>query len=157
MKRRLAALALLAWAGAHAATFQGTVSHVTDGDTLWIRKGTGAPVQVRLLDLDAPETCQAFGLEAGAALRRRVLGETVRVRTRATDDYGRQLARIEHHGEDVGRWLVRNGYAWSARFHGRRGPYAGLEAEARRERKGLWDRAHPEDPRDFRRRHGPCA
>jgi len=157
MKRRLAALALFALAGAHAATFRGTVSHVSDGDTLWVRTGSAAPVQIRLLDLDAPEKCQAFGAEAGAALRRRVLGETVRVRTRATDGYGRQLARIEHRGDDVGRWLVRNGYAWSAHFHGRSGPYASLEAQARRERRGLWSRAHPEEPRSFRQRHGACT
>jgi endonuclease YncB( thermonuclease family) len=157
MKRGLAALALLALAGAHAGTFRATVSHVTDGDTLSVRAGRNAPMQVRLLDLDAPEACQAFGADAGAALRRRVLGETVRVRARAKDDYGRQLARIEHRGEDIGRWLVRNGYAWSARFHGRSGPYASLEAQARRERKGLWGHAQPEDPRSFRQRHGPCA
>lgn len=157
MKRWLAAVLLLAAAAVHAATWRGTVSHVTDGDTLWVRPAdVGAPVQIRLLDLDAPEKCQPFGHEARDALRTRVLGQPVRVRAGGQDDYGRQLARIEHRHEDVGRWLVRNGYAWSMRFHGRQGRYAALEAKAREERKGLWALPGALDPRIFRKRYGHC-
>lgn len=156
MKRWLPALAWPVLAAAHAASFPATVTHVTDGDTLWVRPADGDAMPVRLLHVDAPEKCQAFGPEAAQALRGRVLGEPVLVHTQTTDDYGRQLARVEHHGDDVGRWLVRNGYAWSMRFHGRSGPYAGLEAQARREHKGLWARPGAQEPRAFRHDFGPC-
>lgn len=150
-------LALLFAPALQAADFRATVTHVTDGDTVWVRPaGNAAPIELRLLDLDAPEGCQAFGREAHQALRRRIHGETVRVRTRGMDDYGRHLARVEHRGEDVGRWLVRQGHAWSMRFHGRSGPYAPLEAQARQERKGLWSQPAPLDPRSFRKRFGSC-
>lgn len=141
----------------HAASFRGTVSHVTDGDTLWVRPAAGgAPVELRLLDIDAPEGCQAFGPEATQALRRRVLQQRVQVRTRGSDDYGRQLAQVAHRGEDVGAWMVRQGYAWSYRFKGRKGPYAALEAQARGERRGLWAKAGALEPRSFRQRFGRC-
>ena len=157
MRRGLAILALFAAPLAHAADFRATVTYVTDGDTVWVRPvGGGNRLELRLLDLDAPEGCQSFGPEARLALRERVQGQVVQVRTRGTDDYGRQLARIEHRGEDVGRWLVRNGYAWSMRFHGRSGPYGPLEAEARRERKGLWAQGGALEPRAFRKRFGSC-
>jgi micrococcal nuclease len=156
--RRWLALALLVLAPAlQAAVLRGTVSHVTDGDTLWVRPAAGgAPIAVRLLDLDAPEGCQAFGGESARALRERVLHQPVRLRTRGLDDYHRQLARVEHRREDIGAWLVRNGYAWSTGFRGRPGPYAGLEAQARAERKGLWAQPGALEPRSFRKRNGRC-
>jgi endonuclease YncB( thermonuclease family) len=157
MKRWLAASLLLAASALHAATWHGTVTHVSDGDTLWVRPaGGGAPIPIRLLDVDAPETCQPFGPQARDALRSRVLGERVRVRSRGDDQYGRKLAHIEHRREDVGRWLVRQGYAWSMRFHRRSGPYAALEVQARREHQGLWSHPGAMEPRSFRQRHGHC-
>ncbi|HET8744222.1 MAG TPA: thermonuclease family protein [Ramlibacter sp.] len=138
-------------------SFRGEVTHVTDGDTLWVRpQQGGAPVQIRLLDLDAPEGCQAHGPRAKQALRERVLHQRVQVRPQGLDDYGRQLARVRHRREDVGAWLVREGHAWSMTFRGKPGPYAPLEAQARRERRGLWARPGALDPRSFRQRHGRC-
>ena len=157
MIRRILAIALLLAASAHAAILRGTVSHVTDGDTLWVRPADGgAAVEIRLLDLDAPEACQRFGAEAKQALKKLVLQQPVRVLTRSPDDYGRTLARVEHRGQDVGAWLVRNGYAWSSSFHRRAGPYAPVEEQARREHAGLWARADALEPRSFRKRFGRC-
>jgi micrococcal nuclease len=157
MRRLLLALVLLAASAAQARSFTGTVTYVTDGDTLWVRPARGHDkVEIRLLDLDAPERCQAFGPQAKEALRARLLHQTVQVRTRGSDVYGRQLGHLEHRGEDVGAWLVRNGYAWSSSFRRRAGPYAPLEEQARRERAGLWARADALEPRSFRKRFGRC-
>ena len=159
MNTRIPALLLACSAAcaAHAEAFLGTVTHVTDGDTLWVRRATGGPpVEIRLLDLDAPEGCQPFGAESKQALARLVLKQPVRVRTRGTDDYDRALGRIEHRKKDVGRWMVRNGYAWSMTFHDKPGPYAKLEDKARAERAGLWATPGALDPRSFRKRFGRC-
>lgn len=157
MTRWLLTLALLVAPALHAATYVARVTHVVDGDTLWVRPvHGGAPVEIRLLDLDAPESCQPWGAQAHDALRSRVRNENVTVRSRGIDDYGRQLAGIEWRGQDVGRWMVRHGHAWSMTFRGRAGPYAALEKQARRERKGLWHQAEPVEPRAFRQRHGRC-
>lgn len=148
---------LAAPAPLRAETFRGVVTHVTDGDTVWVRPASGGEtVQIRLLDLDAPEGCQLYGAESKQALRERVLHENVRVRTRGVDDYGRQLARLEHRREDVGGWLVRHGYAWSMSYQGRPGAYARQEAQARAERRGLWSLPGALDPRSFRKRFGRC-
>jgi micrococcal nuclease len=152
-----AVLLALAPALLQAATFRGTVTHVTDGDTLWVRPAAGgAPVPLRLLHVDAPEGCQPYGAESGQALRSRLLHRKVRVRTEGADSYQRQLAHVEHRGQDVGAWLVRHGYAWSTGFHGQAGPYADLQAQARREGSGLWAVPGPVEPRSFRRRFGRC-
>lgn len=157
MKAAALLLLLLAPAWVQAAIFRGVVSHVTDGDTLWVKPAAGGEaVQIRLLDLDAPEGCQSYGAEAKHALRERVLKREVRVRTKGVDDYGRRLARIELQREDVGAWMVRYGYAWSVTFHGKPGPYARLEAQARSERRGLWSLPGALEPRSFRKRFGRC-
>lgn len=157
MKPAWVLLALLLAPALEAATFRATVSHVTDGDTLWVRRaGGGPPLELRLLDIDAPEACQAFGPQAKQALRARVLRRAVVVRTRGRDDYARTLAQVQWRGEDLGAWLVRNGYAWSATFRGKPGPYAALEAGARAERRGLWAQPVALEPRRFRQRFGRC-
>lgn len=151
----IAAAALLA-TGAHARDYTAEVSHVTDGDTLWVRSTRGAPRPLRIQAIDAPEICQPFGREAQAALAARVLHRRVLVSARGKDDYRRTLARVRHDGEDVGAWLVAEGYAWAHRWHRRVGAYAQLEARARAEHRGLWAYAAPMEPREFRKRHGSC-
>jgi len=146
--------ALLACGSAQA--LSGVVTHVTDGDTIWVRPEGAKPVKVRLLGLDAPEHCQAWGLQAQAALASRVLNQTVRVRTRAYDDYHRAVGKLELRGEDIAAWMVLNGHAWSYRYRGSPGPYAEQERQARVARRGLFAAAAVE-PRAFRKLHGPCS
>jgi endonuclease YncB( thermonuclease family) len=156
--RAAALIAAAALAGAaQAATFRGTVTHVTDGDTLWVRPvGQRDTVEIRLADIDAPEGCQAFGPQAKKALAARLLKQPVVVRTRGLDDYQRTLAQVRHRNQDIGAWLVREGHAWSSTFGGRKGRYARMEEQARRAGAGLWSRPHAVEPRTFRRSHGRC-
>ena len=159
MKRiRALVLAALACVGnAQAASFRATVTHVSDGDTVWVRPARGGPaIAIRIVGVDAPESCQDFGPQATRALAARVLHRVVQVHTRGVDDYRRRLARIALGRDDIGAWLVRDGYAWSMTFRGRAGPYARLESQARQAHRGLWAAGDPLPPRDFRRRFGPC-
>lgn len=145
-------------AAAERRDFTGTVTHVSDGDTLYVRPASGgAPVAVRLQGIDAPEGCQPFGQQARRALASRVLHKAVRVDVRGRDGYQRTLARVSLQGEDIGAWLVFTGNAWSYRYRADAGPYAQLQAQARQARRGLWAAAGPMEPRQFRKRQaGPC-
>lgn len=160
---RVGALGLLLGATTPAgAGFEAQVTHVSDGDTLWVRsvptaeEPRGKRLKLRLIGLDAPERCQPHGAQARDALKQRVSGRQVVVDVVATDAHGRALSRVALEGRDVGAALVRDGHAWSARWRDDPGPYAPEEAEARAARRGLFAAATPEPPRDFRRRHGPC-
>ena len=150
-----AALALSLAAGAR--TYQGFVTHVTDGDSIWVRAASGgAPREVRLQGIDAPEICQAYGREARAALASVALHRTVIVSTRARDRYERIVARVDAGPQDLGAWMVAGGHAWSDAYRGRGGPYARRQDAAMAARLGLWAGADPMPPREFRRRHGRC-
>lgn len=138
-------------------SFRGVVSHVTDGDTLWVKPaGGGEAVEIRLVGIDAPEGCQPFGPQAKKALAARVLRQPVLVRTRGQDDFHRTLAVVRHRGQDIGGWLVKEGHAWSTSYRRRNGPYERLEDQARAARRGLWSAPGPMEPRSYRRKHGRC-
>ncbi|MBC7610599.1 MAG: thermonuclease family protein [Polaromonas sp.] len=153
-----ALLLLLAVFGAQAQT--GVVSRVIDGDTIWIKTAPGRkPLKVRIAGIDAPEICQSGGLASRDALRRRLLGQTVtmiQTSYRRHDDYGRLLASIDLKGEDVGRWMVSSGYAWSYHFRRNPGPYAAEQGRAKAAGRGLFAQTAPENPRQFRQQHGSC-
>lgn len=137
---------------------EGIVTHITDGDTVWIRPASGdeRPLKVRVEGIDAPESCQLGGAAATQALTRRVLGRTVRLEGDGRDAWGRSLGTLWLGDEDVGAWMVAQGWAWSYRYRDRAGRYDPLEATARARGRGLFDRPDPMRPELFRRIHGPC-
>ena len=139
------------------ASIVGVVSHVTDGDTLWVRPADKArkPLRVRLQGIDAPERCQAAGGAARRALQRRVLHRAVVVEVAGRDRYHRVIGRVLMQGEDLGAWLVRHGHAWSERQRGAATVYASEEREARAHHRGLFADHRAVEPRVFRDRQGP--
>jgi micrococcal nuclease len=155
--RRACAALSLALAVLPAWAERGVVTHVTDGDTVWVRvDGPSKPLKVRVLGIDAPERCQAGGQAAREALASRVLGRSVDLAPRTHDDYGRVLSPLLLGGEDIGAWMVLQGHAWSYRYRRSMGPYAAEEAQARERRRGVFSDPAAEEPRWFRRGHGPC-
>ena len=163
------ALAILSYPDPAAARTQvrsGVVTRVIDGDTVWVKPTTRSPgakageiLKVRIVGIDAPEICQPGGPQALAALRGHVLGQTVTLTSpssRSQDDYGRVLATIDKQGQDVGRWMVQRGQAWSYSYRSKPGPYAAEQAQARAAGTGLFAQRAPENPRNFRKRHGSC-
>jgi micrococcal nuclease len=157
LRRAIAAL-LLAACGVPAAALQGTVTRVSDGDTLWVKPTAGGkPVKVRLKGIDAPELCQPGGREARDALARMALHQPVRIDEGPRDDHGRRLGTLQRGDEDLQARLVREGHAWSYRWRRDPGPYAAEEREARDARRGLFADPAAIEPREFRRVHGPCT
>src|ERR1700741_3569911 len=92
----LLVLALAAQA-ASGETFSGKVVRVSDGDTLTLlvdRK----QIKVRLTEIDAPESKQAFGQRARQSLGDLCAGQEAVVRSSGRDKYGRVLGRVDCRG-----------------------------------------------------------
>jgi len=102
---------------------------VIDGDTI-----VSDRVRIRISGIDAPEMSQSGGAEARSHLIRLIAGGSVRIEPLGADRYGRTVARVHARCGDLGRLMVRDGYARSA--YGNQ--YAGEEREARQTRAGLW-------------------
>jgi len=122
-----------------------------DGDSLVV-----AGREVRLVGIDAPEgrqTCERDGREwrcgdtARDALARLAGGE-VRCTGAESDQHGRLLGTCYADGTDLNGRMVAEGMAVAY------GRYRSEEAEARRERRGLWA-SRFEQPREWRRNNMP--
>jgi micrococcal nuclease len=147
-----------------AAPVTGTVTHVTDGDSLWFKPAApdkAQPIEVRLADIDAPEICQSGGEQAKQALASLALGKTGRLSTISRDSYGRTLAKLEISGEtrqiNVAAQLVEDGHAYSTRSRNGRGPLMKQERIAAALGRGVHGMPGAVLPADFRRTHGSCV
>ncbi|MCE2780516.1 thermonuclease family protein [Limnohabitans sp.] len=153
------AASLFGACGLHAAeTWPAWVSWVMDGDTvLLVRQGQSEPVKLRIDGIDAPETCQPGGMASRDAMIRLTLRKSVLVTDLGLDNYGRQLGRVSVDGIDVGGEMVRSGMAWAYHFRTSRGPYAALQREAQKQKKGVFSASEAAmSPPVFRRFHGAC-
>ncbi len=144
-----------------AASWQGTVTYVTDGDTLWVQPSNptlnDAPARkIRIEGIDAPEICQHYGEHSRYALKQLLLQKTVTVHTSRVDDYGRDVAKVAFQNQDIGTWMVSQGHAWSYHYRHSSGPYAVQERDAQSAKRGLFAATSPVEPRAFRRAHGSC-
>lgn len=150
--RRLAALWLFCVWTVQAAPFEARVITVLDGDTLLVQSG---PFQskLRLVNIDAPEKAQPFGLESQQSLQALVGGKTVQVESRAVDQYQRTLAVVSVEGLNVNEEQVRRGLAWAYSRSREARRYTALQAEAQAARRGLWQQADPERPSQWRKQH----
>jgi endonuclease YncB( thermonuclease family) len=113
------------------------VLRVVDGDTLEVNLA-GKIARIRLAEIDAPEKAQAWGREAGNALRALVAGREVSLRIVDVDRYGRQVCTVYVEGANVNRALVRDGHAWAYTEYAKDLVVIALEKEARGAGRGLW-------------------
>ena len=158
MKRGLLAFGLaLLGLSAHALA-PAWVSWVMDGDTvLLVPEGEREPVKWRIQGIDAPESCQPGGEASRDVLIALVLRRTVQIEPHGHDSYGRQLGRLWVGEADVGAEMVRTGMAWAYSYRSGRGPYAALQREAQRHKRGLFAaRETAMSPAVFRQFHGSC-
>jgi endonuclease YncB( thermonuclease family) len=136
-------------------TIGGTVTKVSDGDTL-IVKSKHKTITVRLSRIDAPEIshygkpAQPYGNEARDWLREVVKGENVVVYIEGVDKYGRTIGTVNMGNENINALMVEDGYAWVYDQDVQGAGLNELESVAREKKKGLWQDAKPIEPSEFR-------
>ena len=158
--RILAACALLLPLAALAATLEGRVVKVADGDTITVL-ASNVQHKVRLSGIDAPEKRQAFGEASRRHLASLVAGKDVKVEWTKKDRYGRILgtvwASVPADGTratpcvDVNLRMIQDGFAWHYSHFDNTQSYADAEAAARTAKRGLWKDHSPIPPHEFRK------
>jgi endonuclease YncB( thermonuclease family) len=117
------------------------VPKIRDGDQVTI-----GSTRIRLAGIDAPNLDQlclnaaserwTCGVAARDGLVAYVGTKSWTCHVQRTDRFGRSVAKCEVDGEDIGQWLVKNGWALSyVRFSH---VYDGDEKAAREAKAGLW-------------------
>lgn len=139
-----------------AATIEGKVVKVADGDTVTVLDADNRKHKVRLTGVDAPERRQAYGNESTESLRNLVFLKAVTVQSSGTDRYKRELGKVLLNGLDVNLEQVKRGFAWHYKhYQGDQPPedrvsYSDAEIEARQRRSGLWHGDSPIPPWEYR-------
>jgi endonuclease YncB( thermonuclease family) len=149
---------VLIWANtAIAATLEGIVVGVTDGDTITVLDGSKTQFKVRLAGIDAPESKQAFGQRSRQYLASIAFQKHVTCEWTKRDRYGRIVGKIVVDGQDINVRLVQAGLAWHYKAYAKEQSrsdtelYANAEIEAREKRVGLWADPEPVPPWEWRR------
>ena len=136
----------------HVPMSRGRVVGVNDGDTIEVLV-SGLSQKVRLEHIDAPEKKQAWGTRAKQACADLCYGQTVLLKGRKKDRFGRLISEVETtNGTNVNLQLVRNGHAWHFTKYSSAQQYARAEQQARSEQRGLWSLPSPVPPWEFRKR-----
>ena len=148
----------LLWANSGvAATLEGIVVGITDGDTITVLDNTRKQHKVRLAGIDAPEAHQDFGQRSRQYLASLVFQQKVAVEWSKHDRYGRIVGKVMLEGNDVNLKLVEAGLAWFYRQYAHeQSPsdamrYADAENEAKEKHIGVWTDARAVAPWEWRK------
>lgn len=133
--------------------FEGIAVRVKDGDTLVFREKNGYKYNVRLYGIDTPEKSQPYGPQATGILKELVNNKNLVLRVYGEDRYKRKLAKVYVDGRDINATLLAKGAAWHYKKYDKSSDYssyASLEAKAKHEKKGLWNKDKPIPPWKYR-------
>lgn len=148
----LAALMTISTAASAQTGIDVRVVGVSDGDTIRVLTADKKSFRVRLSDIDAPESSQAFGQRSKKALSDICFGKKAVVTVDQTDQYGRVLSRVACDGVDTQAYMVSAGMAWVYdRYVSDKSLY-GLQEQAKSQGRGLWTDPNPTPPWEFRRK-----
>lgn len=124
---------------------------VSDGDTFTCAKGYGDTFQVRLADIDAPESGQAYGNQSRKALNKLIYKQMVTLKNTKQDKYGRTVATVYSGGLNVNLAMIEQGYAWNYERYSNNAEYAAAMRQAQQQKRGLWaDKGKIVKPEDWR-------
>ncbi len=149
-------------------TVTGTVTKVSDGDTIHVTTPEKTKLTVRLYGMDAPETPkinqrtghinkpgQPYGDESWKALEAKIMGKQVRLDIIDIDRYKRMVGVIWIGDRNINLEMVKEGYA-EAYVEYLKEPYRAqlirAEKEAKSARRGIWSLSGYERPSVFRKR-----
>jgi len=143
-----------------AATVQGKVVGVADGDTITVLDAQNTQHKIRLQGIDAPEKAQPFGNKSKQSLHEMVHGKQVLVDYQKKDKYGRVVGKVLLNSVDVCLEQVKRGMAWHYKqFANEQSKtdqegYAQAELTAQAQSIGLWKEKSPTPPWVFRKPTG---
>ncbi|HEX6084223.1 MAG TPA: thermonuclease family protein [Thermoanaerobaculia bacterium] len=142
--KRLLPLLLLVAVSASAQELRARVAEVHNGNTITIQE-IGRPRSyevVRLEGIAVPGRWRPFAAKSRESLRELVKYKQVTVIPRSSDRHGRMTAIVLLDDLDVGLEQIRRGLAWYSPDTHDRPDYEAAEADAERERRGLWAERH---------------
>lgn len=150
MRKSILSLLLILPILLSAKTLTGKIVKIQDGDTVTLLDNTNTQYKIRLDEIDAPESKQAYGAKSKQYLSSMIAGKTVTVEYTKTDQYKRILGTIFYKGKNINEEMVRSGYAWGY-YYNKNKRLLWLQKVAKENKRGLWADKNAIDPYHFRK------
>ena len=143
-----------------ASEFNGIVSKVSDGDTIYVLY-KNKKIKIRLSHIDAPERNQAHGIKSQKFLEDMVLNKSVTAACKMKNGkwergfYGRPICNIFLYEANsptyINAKMIKSGNAWVYKRERNNDYLINLEKDARENRRGLWNIPSPIEPWAYRK------
>ena len=140
--------------------FNGIVSKVSDGDTIYVLY-KNKKIKIRLSHIDAPERKQAHGIKSQKFLEDMVLNKSVTAACKMKNGkwergfYGRPICNIFLYEANspifINAKMIKSGNAWVYKRERNNDYLINLEKDARKNRRGLWNIPSPIEPWVYRK------
>ena len=118
---------------------------VIDGDTIQ-GEVKGKEIKIRLVEIDAPEMNQPFGVQSKIFLNKLLYKKNVTLISQGEDRYGRTLGEIYADGENANKLMIRSGFAWVYDRYAKDSSLYDYQDQARAKSLGLWQAKDPIAP-----------
>ena len=110
---------------------------VVDGDTI---KGNldSKRITIRLVEIDAPEMDQPFGVESKRFLKKLIENKKVTLIAEGKDRYGRTLGELFVNKNNINEKMVKSGFAWVYDRYVKSSLLYSYQDEAKSKNLGTW-------------------
>ncbi len=124
---------------------------VVDGDTV---KGNidSKRITIRLVEIDAPEMDQPFGVESKRFLEKLIENKKVTLIAEGKDRYGRTLGELFVNKDNINEKMVKSGFAWVYDRYVKSSLLYSYQDEAKSKTLGIWQSENPIAPWVWRRK-----
>ena len=124
---------------------------VVDGDTI---KGNvdSKRITIRLVEIDAPEMDQPFGVESKRFLEKLIENKKVTLIAEGKDRYGRTLGELFVDKDNINEKMVKSGFAWVYDRYVKSSLLYSYQDEAKSKTLGIWQSENPIAPWVWRRK-----
>ena len=124
---------------------------VVDGDTI---KGNidSKRITIRLVEIDAPEMDQPFGVESKRFLEKLIENKKVTLISEGKDRYGRTLGELFVNKDNINEKMVKSGFAWVYDRYVKSSLLYSYQDEAKSKTLGIWQSENPIAPWVWRRK-----
>jgi endonuclease YncB( thermonuclease family) len=129
----------------------GKVIGISDGDTFKLLVEGNQTIRIRLYGVDAPEKSQDYSTQAKQKLSDLIFSKRVDVKQINIDRFKRIIGVVYVEDKNVNEELLRSGYVWHYTQYSKNEQWAKLQREAQKKRIGLWSKANPTPPWQWRK------
>ncbi|REC39804.1 nuclease [Chryseobacterium sp. 5_R23647] len=133
------------------AQISGKVIGIKDGDTVVILLEGNIQKTLRVAEVDNPENSQPFGKNAKQFTSDQIFGKQINFIETDTDRYGRTIAKIYYDNKYLSAEIIKSGFGWWYYHYSNDKNLKMLEAEASKNKIGLWSDPNSIPPWEWRK------